>query len=117
MKTIFDHIEYAKGKPHHIRKRIAFGIAGGVTAIIALMWFIGSLSLGAFAIKGSTFADSTGQQSVVVASGDENNSADNGIAGVASAIPNASEPARIEIIDTATSSSAGNTAEQTTIPF
>ena len=27
MKNIFEHIEHAKRKPHHVRKQIAFGAA------------------------------------------------------------------------------------------
>ncbi len=114
MKTIFEHIEYAKKKPHHIRKRIAFTAAAGASALIALVWFVGSLSLGSFAIQGSTFAESTtGQPSTAPATGGETQN----IAGAAAALPNANTPAHIEIIDTAASTSAKNTAEQTTIPF
>ena len=114
MKTIFEHIEYAKGKPHHIRKRIAFSLAAGGSAVVALVWFVGSLSLGSFAIQGNTFADSTGQQPVVTV---PDNETQNNLAGAAAALPSANAPARIEIIDASTSKSAEHKAEQTTIPF
>ena len=116
MKTIFEHIEYAKGKPHHVRKRIAFSVAAGVSGLIALVWLIGGLSSGAFAIQGSTFAESTERSSVTTA-GSETDSTAGGIAGAAAALPAKNAPARIEIIDSATSSSAKGAAEQTTIPF
>ncbi len=116
MKTVFEHIEHVKGKPHHIRKRVAFAAAGSITAVIALVWLAGSLATGAFAIKGSSFADSTGQSPAPVAGAD---TASAGLAGAAAALPSvaASAPAHIEIVDTAVASSSKRQAEQTVIPF
>lgn len=113
MKTVFEHIEYMKGKPHHIRKRIAFGAATGVTALIALVWLTGSLRSGAFAIAGSSFDE---RASATAAGSTATNS---GLAGAAAALPNVEEnaPARIEIIDVASSTSGQKKTEQTTIPF
>jgi len=115
MKTVFEHIEYVKGKPHHIRKRVAFATAGGASTLIAFVWLAGSLSTGAFAIKGSSFADRTEQSSVVTAARAGGNAS---LAGAAAALPSAaaSAPARIEIVNAATTSSKRQ-AEQTTIPF
>jgi hypothetical protein len=116
MKTIFEHIEYAKSQPHHIRKRIAFAAAAAFTAVVAVVWFFGTLSSGAFALQGSSFADSTGAESAVATSTNPDSS--EGMAAAAAAIPDdTNAPAHIEIVDTATSSSATSTAEQTTIPF
>src|ERR1700690_527702 len=97
MKTVSEHLTHLKGKPHHIRKRVAFATAAGVAACIALVWLIGNLSLGTFAIAGSSFADSTAQSPVVTTSGSD--SGDSGLAGVAAALPSASAPAHIEIVD------------------
>ncbi len=112
MKTIFQHIEHVRGKPHHIRKRVAFATAAGVTAVIAFVWLAGSLTTGAFAIQGSTFADSTGQGATVTAAGNTS-----GLAGAAAALPSAdaNAPAHIEIVDVASATPAK--PEQTTIPF
>jgi hypothetical protein len=117
MKTIFEHIEYVKGQPHHIRKQITLAIAGGLTALIALVWFFGTLSSGAFAIHGSTFAESTGAEPAAVTGTD--NSSDSGIAGAAAAInSDTNAPAHIEIVDTSTSTNAKKpAAEPTIIPF
>ena len=114
MKTISQHIEHVQGQPHHIRKRIAFGTATVVTTVIALVWLTSNLALGGFAIKSSTFAESTGQEGSAIAvtrSADSSN-----LAGAASAVPSASAPAQIEIVDTS-SSSPEKQPEQTTIPF
>jgi hypothetical protein len=115
MKTIFEHIEYVKGKPHHIRKQITLLTAGGLTALVALVWFFGTLSSGAFAIQGNNFADSTGAESPVVAG--TSNSSDSGIAGAAAAISDTNAPAHIEIVDTSTSTNSGKKVEPTVIPF
>jgi len=116
MKTIFEHIEYVKGKPHHIRKQVALAAAAGVTALIALVWLGASLGTGALALKGTSFADSAKGTGTITTGTAEQNSA---LAGAAAALPNTSvrTPARIEIVDTPSSNSSEKKAEQTTIPF
>ncbi len=115
MKTIFDHIELVKGKPHHIRKQVAFASATVGAAFIALVWLAGSLSTGVFSIQESSFAGATGQEPSAVA-GEPGNQNLAGV-GAASALPESvNTPAHIEIIDAA-SPSVKKQAEQTTIPF
>ena len=116
MKTIFDHIEYVKGQPHHIRKKVVFATAGGMTAVIALVWFVGTLSSGVFAIQGSNFADSTGAESATATGDTTSNNA--GLAGAGAAVesdPNA--PAHIEIIDSSPVANSTKKAQPTVIPF
>jgi hypothetical protein len=113
MKTVFEHIEHVKGKPHHIRKRVAFATAAGVTGLIAFVWLAGSLSAGVFAIGGNSFDQSVGQSGGTT-SGSNGNS---NLAGVAGALEGASAPAYIEIVDTASSTRPVKKAEQTTLPF
>ena len=113
MKSIFEHVEYIKGKPHHIRQKIAFGVAAGATAFIALVWLAGSLGSGAFAITGS----SVGDQISGATTGERPHS---GLAGAAAALPSVTDsaPARIEIVDTASSSGAvPKKSDQTVLPF
>lgn len=115
MRTIFDHIENVKGKPHHVRKRVAMSGAMIGTAVIAFVWLGTSLSTGAFAIQGSTFADSVAQGSPVVVDSDTRNQ---NIAGAAAALKaDASGPARVEIVTVATSTGVVKKSERTTIPF
>lgn len=111
MKTFSEHITHIKGKPHHIRKRIAFAIAASGTGLIALVWLVGNLSLGTFALSDRSFADATGQGTVEVKSSPQN------LAAAAAALLPQSEPAHIEIVDTASSTRPVKKAEQTTIPF
>lgn len=114
MKTIFDHIEHVKGKPHHIRKRVAFGAAASGTALIALVWFVQSISSSTFALKSTSFADSTREESVVVTAADRGNQ---NVAGAAAALQDASAPAHIEIVDVVSSTQKPTPIERTIIPF
>ena len=108
-----DHIETLKGKPHHVRKRVAFGIAGGSAALIGILWFGISLSSGAYAIHASDFADATAA-SASVTSAPQNPQ----LAGAAAALDSnqQSAPAHIQIIDD-TPSAHASTTEATIIPF
>lgn len=114
MKTIFDHIEQIKKKPHHVRKRIAYGAATAGTALVAFVWFVGALRTGTFAIQGSSFTESTGQGSVVATGGTRGSQ---NLAGAGAAATLSSAPAHIEIIDTASSTQGAKRVEQTVIPF
>ncbi len=115
MKSISEHIKHIHAKPHHIRKRVAFGIAGGCAGIIGLVWLVGSVSMGAFALKPTSFAQSTEGAPVTVVSADDTGT--DGVAGAAAApaVQDANTPAHIDIVDVAPTSTPQ--AEQTTIPF
>lgn len=115
MKTIFDHIERVKGQPHHIRKRVAFGVAAAGTAVIALVWLSVSVGTGAFALKDASFAQNAENNSGTEVS--KNNDEQLAGVGAASALREKSEPARIEIIDASSPTPSGNKTEQTIIPF
>lgn len=122
MKTIFDHIEQVKGKPHYVRKRVAFTAAACGSALIALVWLVGNVSRGTFAIQGTSFADSRGTASVVATDSDSDSNSDSNrvsdsLAGVASAVPAKDAPAHIEIVDATSSPSVKKQTEQTIIPF
>jgi hypothetical protein len=114
MKRVIEHIERAKTKPHHVRKRIAYVGATAGASLIGLIWFVGNLSTGAFAIEQHSFADSVDDTASVVAS--DTTKTNEAFAGAASAFSNEPEPARIEIVD-APKPSAKRQSEQTTIPF
>lgn len=118
MKTIFEHIDSIKARPHHIRKQVAFASAAVGTGLITLVWLSVSLATGAFSIKESSFAANAEQGNTVMAGGDTSSGNQN-LAGVgaAAALPDASVPAHIEIIDANSATAGQKQAEQTTIPF
>jgi hypothetical protein len=117
MKTIFDHIEHIKGKPHHIRKQVAFGVAALSSAFVALVWLVSNYAMGTFAIQGSNFAMSSDAATSVTTT--TRNVGSQGLAGVGAAtvLTGADAPAHIEIVDTAVVAPAKKQVEQTTIPF
>src|SRR3989344_6676324 len=112
MKTVFEHIEHIKGKPHHIRKNIAFATAMGGTALIAFIWLVGNVSAGTFALKPTSFADIANQKGTIETvspNGSEN------LAGAAAAFESKDTTPRIQIVDTASSTRPAKKPEQTTI--
>lgn len=119
MKTVSQHIEQIKSRPHHVRKRVAFGTAAALTAVIALAWLVGSVSSGVFALKPTSFADSAGQENGIVV-GNENGSTNlaGALAGQAAAtLSSPDAPAHIEIVDTTPPKAQTKKAEPTVIPF
>ena len=117
MKTVFEHIDHVKGKPHHIRKKVAFSAAGVVTGLVAVVWLGSSLATNAFAIQGSTFSQSVGQSDGLKV---DNKTNSQNLAGVAAAalFGDTPEPAHIEIVNVApTSTAQSHASEETTIPF
>ena len=114
MKTVFEHIEHIKGKPHHVRKRIAFGTAAAGAGLVAVVWLAINVTGGAFAIPDNSFADAAGQGSVVATTSER---AATNLAGVAAAVENQDAPAHIEIVDTTPASTSQKKAERTIIPF
>ena len=117
MKTMFEHIEQVKGKPHHIRHQIAFGIAGACTAVIALVWLAGSVGTGVFALKDTSFAQSTGKDAPSIVSGNAAHEQFAGVGAASTVFQKTSVPAHIEIIDSVSSAASLKKVEQTIIPF
>ena len=111
MKTLSDHIHHVRTKPHHVRRKVTFAVAAVGTGLIAMVWLVGSVSRGVFALKDTSFADIAGTASVEVA----NDGANAQLAGAAASLKDDEGPARIEIVDIPQESSSK--AEQTTIPF
>lgn len=120
-----DYVAKLKGKPEHIRKRIAFGASAGVTGLIALAWIGTMVTTGAFTMGAkSTVADSN-QNSAPVALTDTNVKSNfSQLAGAVAAATGAttSQPS-LTIIDGKASSTldatqpAPNNSSATVIPF
>lgn len=110
MKKIFDHIEHIKSQPHHVRKSIAFGTAMICTVFVALVWLVGNLRAGTFALQVNS--PNAGENEGVTVIGNQN------VAGVGAAEAFSDESApRIEIIDAVPKIRKEKQVEQTTIPF
>jgi hypothetical protein len=110
MKTLSHHINTVKAQPHHVRKRVAFAAAFVTAAVIALIWLGASLATGAFAIKGSNFAEANGTPSIVATTP----SGTSLTAAAAEAGNSGSQPAGIQIVDGNGSQPAAAPASQPT---
>jgi glycerol-3-phosphate acyltransferase PlsY len=114
MKTLSQHIQQIKARPHHIRRRVAFTSAAVVTGLVALIWLVGSVSSGIFALKNTSFADGAAANGGIQNTTD--GTAAQGLAGAAAAADDAKGPAQIRIVNV-NATTSGTAAEQTTIPF
>ncbi|MBU6321512.1 MAG: hypothetical protein KGI78_02765 [Patescibacteria group bacterium] len=113
-----ERLDRIREKPRHVRERVAFGIAGGVTAVIALAWLSISLYTGAFAIQGSSFAQLTGAEQP--AAGDSGAGGAPQVAGAAAAAPaDTAGPPALQVISPADPSASSSSPQsgQTIIPF
>lgn len=116
MQFLFDAVERAKQKPHHIRHRIAVSVAGIGAGFVALVWLSVSLSQNAFAIKGTTFAESVGATNTVETVTETRSQQ---VAGAGAALDAKTDdgPARIQIVNVVATSTPAPAKEQTIIPF
>jgi hypothetical protein len=111
MQALLNHIETARQQPHHVRKQIAFVVAGGVATLVALVWVGLSMAMGSFDLKGPT---SFGQGTYPA----DGSSTNTQLASVGAALPSTAESSKphIEIVDVAPAKSDIKT-EKTYIPF
>lgn len=114
MKSITAHIEYVQGQPHHIRRNIATGVAAGISAFVALVWFVGNYAVGTFAIHGNAFAMNAGQSATVATTSEPGNP---GIAGVAGSLQEKTAPIHIEVVDTHPPVTSQKQSDKTILPF
>jgi hypothetical protein len=111
MNTLFSHIEWAKGQPHHLRRKIALTLATIGAGGVALVWLVVSLHTDSFALSPGSFEQGS---FAVVEGGTFGNQ---GLAAAATALSEKEETRpRIEIVDAA-SSAPIKKSEQTFIPF
>ncbi|HVM59187.1 MAG TPA: hypothetical protein VMT80_02575 [Candidatus Paceibacterota bacterium] len=112
--TLSDRINDIKGRPHHEKKRVVFGVATLCTAFVAVIWLGASLATNSFAVTLPAPAASGVEAAPRGAAAAQ-------YAGAAAALtpPSAHQQASgIEIISTATSSTLSKgRSGQTIIPF
>jgi len=117
MRTVSEHLDRVRERPHHVRRRIAFGTAGLLAGAIGLLWLGTSLATGAFAIQGAGFADATSGGIEVAPKGAP---ANQGLAGAAGA-PSAGDTSatQVEVVPSSDAPirSPSSGASSTIIPF
>ncbi len=57
MARIIEHLDTLREKPEHVRHTIALGVAGGITALVALGWVTAMATSDTFALKTGTPAE------------------------------------------------------------
>lgn len=120
---MFDFIERLRAKPEHVRKRIAFGTAAGITGVVTLGWMAALVAGNVFILTpdpdAPTLADTAKPLSTAVAEAQVDVTK---LLGAASASTDSSAPANLTIIETDTSSTLTSPTtpthdDRTVIPF
>jgi hypothetical protein len=120
MAHISHHIHKLKQQPSHIRERVAIGISGGVTAMVAIGWMMAMSSSGAFSLATSSIAESIAPPQEVKDGFAQSGNSFNSLMGAAGQAFGTSEaPADIQVVDTHTSSTldTSTAGSATVIPF
>lgn len=120
---MFDFIERLRAKPEHVRRRIAFGTAAGLTGVVTIGWMAALVAGNAFILTPNqdapTLADSLKPLSE---NANETQSNIFGLLGAAGAATDTKAPASLTIIETDTSSTLDvaqtpTSDNRTVIPF
>lgn len=118
--ALIHHIENLRAKPHHVRERIAFGTAAGITAVVAMVWVTTLAATGTFSLASNVPTDD-GATQTAIAQTQSGFSQLVGSAGAALGAPTTSPSLRI--VDDGTTSSLetkqvnANNSNATVIPF
>lgn len=126
--ALIHHIEKLRAKPHHVRERIAFGTAAGVTGVVSIIWVVTLAATGTFSLApangtlaSNDAADAGAQQAIA-----QTQSGFSQLVGSAGAALGATTSApALHIVDDGTKSSldtnkqasAANNSSATVIPF
>ncbi len=117
--AISHHIHRLRQQPSHVRERVAFGISGGITGVVALGWLVAMSSSGAFSLTAKTVAESVAPPAEVKQTFSEGTKGFNSLLGAAGATLTGSDPsAAVQVIETRSSSTLdASTTDATVIPF
>jgi hypothetical protein len=58
MEQFKQHLHTLKSQPSHVRERVAVGVSGGITALVAVGWFAAMASSGSFSLATMSVAES-----------------------------------------------------------
>jgi hypothetical protein len=121
MEQMKHHLNTLKSQPSHVRERVAVGVSGGITALVAVGWFAAMATSGSFSLATKSVAESVRPpqevtQGVAASSGTFKSLM--GAAGEALGGKGANTPA-ISVVETRSSTSldAGTRPDATVIPF
>lgn len=112
--SLLDHLEHLRAKPEHIRKRIAFFTASGVTLAVALLWMV------SFTMSDTLALDSQGVPTNLSTVNEGTRQDFSTLLGAANAFQSAVEEGPgVEVVETNASSTIEEQTpeERTVIPF
>ncbi|MDB5237380.1 MAG: hypothetical protein JWL88_482 [Parcubacteria group bacterium] len=121
--ALIHHIEKLRAKPEHIRERIAFGTAAGVTGVAATIWVIALAATGTFSLSPSagTLASGPAGQGAIAQTQDGFSQL---VGAVGAAAGSTNTAPSLRIVDDGTTSSldtkhaaVANNSNATVIPF
>ncbi|HEX2792407.1 MAG TPA: hypothetical protein VHO23_01685 [Candidatus Paceibacterota bacterium] len=119
-RTVTDHLEHLRAKPHHVRRQISFLAALVVTGLVTAGWLGAMATSGSFALDTTTLADG-GAEGATLTNARNDFSSLLGAAGAA--IGATSSPREITVVDVKSWSSLEeapdnqNDTTQTTLHF
>ena len=121
MERLKQHLHTLKRQPSHVRERVAVGVSGGITALVAVGWFTAMATSGSFSMATSSIAESVRTPQEVtdgVAASSGTFKSLMGAAGEALGGKGADAPA-ISVVETRSSTSleGGASPDATVIPF
>lgn len=120
------HIDRLREKPEHVRHQIAFGLAAGLTSLVAVGWGIALTTSGALAINSDVqpqAATGPGTESLSESLKEPAENFSNLVGAAGAAFGATSSEAALRVIDSRTSSTlegraqSSNATDKTVIPF
>ena len=127
MATLQHHIERLREQPHHVRHGIAYGVSGGITALVVVVWATVLMTSGALEIKPAVVASSGSEAGnnpdteVKKALADSKSAFSNLMGAAGAAVGATSTDAALTIITARASSTMDskidNSTSKTVIPF
>lgn len=119
MATLTHHVNKLKEKPSHIRERVALGLSGGVTALVAIGWMVAMSSSGAFSLATQSVAETVRPpEEVTKGIADSGSSFKNLMGAAGAAFGGGEAPPDIAVVDTRASSTLETSnSNATVIPF
>src|SRR5581483_5311529 len=123
--AIVHHIERIRSKPHHVRERIAFGIAAAITAFVSVIWFGTLAATGQLSLAPTTSSDDGANAAAQQAITQSQSNFSQLLGASGAAVGATSTPTGLHIVDNGSHSSleqkqsqvTANNSDTTVIPF
>ena len=99
-RHIHETVHSLRQKPLHVRENIALGVAGGITAIVAVGWFAATAVSGTFSLAPKSIPTNTAAPAFAKAADSTKTSFDSLLGAAGAAVGATNTPNSITIVDT-----------------